>query len=114
MRFKDSVDANFAKIEASLRGMHDDLLQHIANQQEFTAMASQELTDLNAEVAAVKTVEDGATLGINRLLDMLAGQVQAANDLAELKAGIAQTIADMKGNVAPLADAVAAVPPETP
>jgi len=70
-----------------------------------------EIDDLTAEVAAVKTVEDGAVLAINRLLDAVNGQVQTATDLAALKVAIAATTARLKGDVVPLADAIASVPP---
>lgn len=69
-----------------------------------------ELTDLVAQVAAVKTVEDSAVLAINALVSRLDALVQNATDLAELKAAVTAETAALRENAVPLASAVAAVP----
>lgn len=71
---------------------------------------SQDVQDLVAEVAAVKTVEASAVLLIQGIIDKL----DASKDDP---AAIQQAIQDLKDATQPLADAVAAntpAPPPTP
>ena len=71
-----------------------------------------EIDDLLAAVTEVKSVEDGAVVAIQTLLDRVNAIVQSATDLADLKAAVAAETAVLRSNAEPLAAAIADVPPE--
>ena len=70
-----------------------------------------EIDDLVTAVADAKTVQDGAVLTIHTLLDRVNAIVQAATDLAALKAAVAAEVSVVHTNAEPLAAAIAEVPP---
>ena len=105
-----STEARLDRIEQLLIDLVNEFRASRAQTQLAQESLMSEISDLVAEVAAVKTVEDSAVLAINGLVSRLDALVQNATDLAELKAAVTAETAVLRDSVVPLAAAVASVP----
>jgi hypothetical protein len=104
-------DARLDRIEQMLADLMSEFRASNAQTQTFQESAMTEIDDLLAAVTEVKSVEDGAVVAIQTLLDRVNAIVQSATDLADLKAAVAAETAVLRSNAEPLAAAIADVPP---